>query len=550
MSTRQNRRARPVDISLPRTLHDLFVADLQATLQAAKTTIGGESPSGWKDASLFKIQYLEQQMLSKLLEQSKDSAALRRSLAIEKFIAMEERNLRTNARLAFQSTDFGPFDSGKLVKRIRAMVELVLGDVPLMSELSYSGLDGMFTNGASTRVKRGPVAIAQKFVGKAHATTSARHLFQEELLPDMPLWTNYLVNGKVSFEEVDGSVMFTVPKNSVIDRVACKEPEINMYLQKGVGNHIRRRLREVVRIDLNDQSANRGLARLGSMSKSGHALATIDLTSASDLISRELVRLLLPTEWFELLDSLRSKKIEIDGVQHDTEMFSSMGNGFTFELESLLFYSIAKAVCYLTGTRGRISVYGDDIILPADAAGLLGKVFSWFGFIVNTKKSFWRGPFRESCGGHYHGGCDVTPFFIRKRIESQRDLILILNQLRAWATQKDCVLHFLEPKLNGLWAKYAIWVPYYLYGGKDCADNSALVTNDAPRKKLSFQKREVKANADGALLHWLRGREEAPEFEGFITSCGYVETVTTVVRNRNWERTLPLSLMWWEEVFS
>lgn len=542
-----NRKERPFNDTLPRTLHDLFVADLSAAMDVA-TGLPVMSP--WAQSAKFKVDYLRDMYLSKLLTPDKAETASRRSLAIDKFRLMEERNLRTNARLSFQEANLGRFTTRQLTTKIRAVVKHVLGDVPLLSDIQTSGLDGMFTNGASTRIKRGPVSIAQKFVGKADTTIEAKHLFQEEILPESPLWTNHYVNGQFGFNVVGGSVMFTVPKNSVIDRVACKEPEINMYLQRGLGNHIRRRLRDVVRIDLNDQSHNQRLARLGSMSTLGHSYATIDLSSASDLISRELVRAFVPSEWFEILDQCRSKWIDIDGTQHRTEMFSSMGNGFTFELESLLFYAIAKSTCYLTGTRGRISVYGDDIIVPNSVAGLLSKIFSWYGFILNRKKSFWSGEFRESCGRHYFGGCDVTPFFIRKRIETLRDLILVLNQLRHWGTHEDVSIHLYSSVFSAVWSKYSVLVPHFLHGGKDCMSNTSLVSPVAPRRQLARQKRQIFADQTGALLHWLRGRDEAPESEAFVVSSGIVESHTVIRRNRDWERTLPVSLHWWEEIFS
>ena len=206
-----------------------------------------------------------------------------------------------------------------------------------------------------------------------------------------------------SLSEVKGNVLFTVPKKTDIDRCACKEPDINMFLQKGVGNHIRSRLRKHA-INLNDQSRNRRLAQEGSVALG--QLATIDLSSASDSISIEVVRLLLPNEWFEYLNDIRSHFTEIDGENHRLEMFSSMGNGFTFELESLIFFVLCRAVQYFTGTPGVLSVYGDDIVLPSEIFYDAEFVLRKFGFSVNSDKSFHTGPFRESCGGHCH---DTAP---------------------------------------------------------------------------------------------------------------------------------------------
>jgi len=185
-----------------------------------------------------------------------------------------------------------------------------------------------------------------------------------------------------------------------------------MFIQKGIGNYFRKCLR-THNINLNDQSINRSLAREGSITGK---LATLDLSSASDSVSMGLVALLLPECWCTLLDSVRSPVTIIDGDEHLNHMYSSMGNGFTFELESLLFFAITKACCYFRGSRGVVSVYGDDIICPTDVVPELTYALSFFGFSVNSEKSYDSGPFRESCGGHYYDGFDITPFYIRKPI--------------------------------------------------------------------------------------------------------------------------------------
>jgi hypothetical protein len=93
-----------------------------------------------------------------------------------------------------------------------------------------------------------------------------------------------------------------------------------MYLQKGVGNHIRRRLRRVG-VNLNDQSVNRSLARMGAATGE---VATLDLSSASDTVTIEAVRLLLPDDWFLYLNDIRSQEVLVEGTYVRTEMFSSM----------------------------------------------------------------------------------------------------------------------------------------------------------------------------------------------------------------------------------
>lgn len=54
-------------------------------------------------------------------------------------------------------------------------------------------------------------------------------------------------------------------------------------------------------------------------------------------------------------------------------------------------------------------MYGDDIIIPQYAAALCSDILNEMGFTVNTDKSYLTGPFKESCGGNYFCGVDITP---------------------------------------------------------------------------------------------------------------------------------------------
>jgi len=434
---------------------------------------------------------------------------------------MELRNASTNIRLfvddeVFFKTTKKALSSRRIVRVARANILKVLGETPDL-EVLY----GTFTNGASTSIRRRPDGVAVKF--KVGADVTARCLSRvREIYDTCETWRHYrqLVNTD-SFSVVAGGILFTVPKNSEIDRVAVKEPDLNMFCQKGVGAFLRKRLKRLLRIDLDDQSRNQKLARIGSIDGS---LATLDLSSASDLISDGLVRALLPAPWFDLLDDIRSSTVVVDGTPIEVNMFSSMGNAFTFELETLIFWSLANAVAYLTGTKGTVSVYGDDIIVPTSIAGLLAKVFAYFGFKVNTKKSFWTGRFRESCGKHWHSGTDVTPFYVREPIKHMNRLIHFLNRLRAWAAMPGHGV--CDDTFFNFWKKWSRKVPTALYGGQDTERIDALVTLHQPRMRLVKVRRELTVDPLGGYLHWLREaelRHPGPIDEPLITSTVVVE---------------------------
>lgn len=423
------------------------------------------------EVDYFAAEYQLSKFLSKYIGKETDSSDVRARRAVVKWLDVEQRNKRTNNRL--MATD--PIFSGKSGHQILLMaarlIERTIGSSPPDDLLSL----GQFSSGATTSTKRGVDTLARRFEGVKDTTPDAwKHV--SDVLPREGVWTLY-DPGLHQPRFVKGNVLFTVPKTSIIDRVACKEPDWNVFAQKSVGDHIRGRLLKKARINLNDQSINRILAYEASIR--GH-LATIDLSSASDSLSTVLVMLLLPKKWFDLLSDLRCAKTFIDGASHVNEMFSSMGNGFTFELESLIFWAVAQTINRVTSTFGKVSVFGDDLIVPTASAGMLIQFLHWIGFKTNADKTFVKGPFRESCGGHYYRGLDVTPFYLKSDIKHVSDLILLLNQYRRWliSTEMDTVENGFSTKNKFVkfWYDLAAFVPKCLWGGWDLSSRVQLVS--------------------------------------------------------------------------
>lgn len=236
---------------------------------------------------------------------------------------------------------------------------------------------------------------------------------------------------------VRGNAYFTVPKTSRSLRSCAKEPSINGFYQAGLGRVIRQRLRDNVGIDLESgQALHRQVAREASRSGS---YATIDLSSASDTVATALVKLLLPEAWYSCLASLRSEFTlfrDRPGVERwvRLEKFSSMGNGYTFELETLLFWAIARAI--VPGREG-VWVYGDDIIVPTSSAKTVLAALEWFGFTPNPRKTFAEGPFRESCGGDYFEGEPVRAHYLRGVLDEPAKFISLANGIRRSCLQDE-----------------------------------------------------------------------------------------------------------------
>lgn len=257
------------------------------------------------------------------------------------------------------------------------------------------------------------------------------------------------------WERTSGSRMTFVPKENDIDRIVCIEPSLNMLFQLGIAHVLEDRLKSYFGIDLATQpDTNRELARLGSLNGT---FATIDLSSASDCISLKLLETLLPKEVLDWLRILRSDRVSVprfDAV-HDLYMVSTMGNGFTFPLQTIIFSAIVKAV-YLQDERmirnpgrkilgrsfpslGNWGVFGDDMIVESDASRRVLHALRLFGFFPNPKKTFTEGPFRESCGTDWFNGEPVRAAYV-KALDTVQDRFIAINQLNAWTAKTGIAL--------------------------------------------------------------------------------------------------------------
>lgn len=441
-----------------------------------------------------KEAYLSSELLRKYADPDKGLALVRQQAAIEKWLAVETCNATTNQRLYLDLDDepliIGGIEVNVLIERAARLIRRVIGDAPPVIDLY-----GSFSGGASTSIRRQPGMVERKYSGKVNVSHKAWDLIWPSIYRS-PVWVNYNPQA-LTPEFCDHSVLFTVPKTDTIDRVACKEPDYNMWMQKGVGAFIRRRLRRRCGIDLNDQSRNRDLARealtLG--------LATVDLSSASDSVTTQLICRLLPVDWFVYMDRLRVHQVLLpDGTMHSLEMFSSMGNGFTFELESLVFWALTRALC---GPDHVVSVYGDDIIMPSTHFEDLVVLFKYCGFTINTSKSFATGPFRESCGGHYHNGSDITPFYVKGPIVCVSQLINLLNSVRRWS-MIDGNSSWCSDVLEPFWRRYAPYVPSPLWGGSDIFSTETLASPRGAGRRLVRVTTRLDADwiERGAYIQW------------------------------------------------
>lgn len=349
----------------------------------------------------------------------------RKAAAMKKWWEAERQCFRSNERLSpfiFQSSDEDQKGIASFFDAVRKKIISWIGPCPP----DLDKIEGRFGPGATFSDKGRLTAVPDKMSSSPTLTPSAYWY----LLPYMQTkWGSNASSDGRNPEYVRGNRFSLVPKNWKTDRAIAIEPAINVFYQLGLGKSIRRRLSTNAGWDLlGAQEVHRRIAR--DASRTGE-FATLDLSSASDTVCTNLVKLLLPHRWFEELNALRSPATLIDGRWVVLEKFSSMGNGYTFELETLIFAALASTLLESKGASGVLGsdlyVYGDDIIVPTEHANCVKAVLQFCGFTLNQDKSFITGPFRESCGGDYWNGYDVRPWFRKSDIVQPLDIIKDAN---------------------------------------------------------------------------------------------------------------------------
>lgn len=447
-------------------------------------------PRNYENSYRFRLDYCATNFLSKasFLRTSFD----RKEVALKKFHEYETLCAETNNR--FRRPELDPLNSGSnvwLLNATRRKISQILGDYSadeLVDEANWGP-------GVSTLLKGAEVSAYNKFHAERGITRDLYALVSGWFPSAYPLWWKHLSHGlsdgECAFTVVAGNDIVTVPKNSKTDRVIAIEPGINLWFQKAIGSMIRRRLSRVG-VDLNSQETNQRLAKYGStlpyFEEGDFSLSTVDFSSASDSISLEVVRELLPPRWFQIMDACRSKIGMLATGPLRWNKFSSMGNGFTFELESLIFYAAASACVEYYAfehniTVGRhstdywVNVFGDDVIIPSHAFSLFQSFSEFLGFRVNPKKSYFTGKFRESCGSHYFDGLVCKPVYLKDRLRHVEDLYKLANAIRRLA-HRHCSFSGCDSRFHNVWSYLVDRVPEPLrFKVPDSAGDTGFVSN-------------------------------------------------------------------------
>lgn len=374
----------------------------------------------------FKRHYLMANVLKRFQSSDPGSANARAEQALSHLLASEERCKVSNSLLAGCLSDdraWVPTHIRSRLLRAKKILHEILGGTFPWEELPRAC---NFSPGATTEFPRSTAAIHNKWALSAQITPKALpYLWAFQGWAGLDLLPDYDKNQVLCMY----NKVFTVPKNFERDRTACKPVTWNAFFQKGVGKMVKRRLQRTKKLLLPDaQEYHQVLARIGSATG---ALATLDLKGASDGISLALVDELFPAQWAKVLFDLREEYgLLPNGEIIQWEKLSTMGNGFTFEVETTLFYALAAACC---SNDSLVSVYGDDLIVPTRYADDVTELMMYCGFEMNREKTFLSGLFRESCGGHFYAGVDVKPFYITNLPSNMNDVVNLHNDIVKWS---------------------------------------------------------------------------------------------------------------------
>jgi len=308
--------------------------------------------------------------------------------------------------------------------------------------------------------KHGPGSTADRLIGNQKFKQTEWTARLQEVFP---VWEHLIPNFRFSedLEQIDilepGSErparVITVPKTLKTPRIIAMEPTAMQYIQQGIQKPLykyveRNRLLSRT-IGFIDQTPNQRLACQGSRDGS---LATLDLSEASDRLSKELVYAMLEQhpELLKGVDACRSRWATVPGYEEPIPLakFASMGSALCFPFEAMAFLALVflgierelntrftRYEQIIAHSRG-VRVYGDDIIIPTDYVHSVIIALETFGLKVNDAKSFWTGRFRESCGREYFDGHDVSivkvrDLFPESRADANRvsSLVSLRNQL-------------------------------------------------------------------------------------------------------------------------
>lgn len=414
-------------------------------------------------ADIFAADALLRSAIKKCTDGADKSAC--EQAAVEKFVACNEE--LKSRRSVIDVSQLGPYD------------EVILGEFrrSMYNFWTPEGFHLLDHGGIASYVDHGPGASPgvdeTSFYHKiGDSALSAPNSLVEEMYYEWVKGSQLRVDSEIARLVKHGPVsiqdtvkMSFAPKTAVppMARAIRPEPPLGMFFQKGIQRILEGQLTRHFGINFSTQQrANSALAKEGSVTGQ---YATLDLESASDLISFDFCREFIPRQSFFWLNAVRTPKAVLpNGQVVDLKMMTTMGCAYCSPLQTIIFSCMVEAVYKALGlpfltscpktvystTRetetGRWEhqrnrrdgknwgVFGDDIIVHRDAFEPLCRLLRAFGMKPNALKSFNTDSFRESCGSDYYSGVDVRGVYL-KSLKTPQDIVIALNNLFDWSVE-------------------------------------------------------------------------------------------------------------------
>jgi len=334
-----------------------------------------------------------------------------------------------------------------VLREAREIVRGVLGELPALDDIASFQKVGT----RATRCCSLNHAGLDVYLSDPAAFSSSRQCLKwvkEVLLPGDAILSSLLdeVVTDPSTEGIESVVLSLVPKKWNKDRPITPIQIINLLYSYLWGKYVE------IRLELAGLPISRLQERHAKIVKNQSLTlqyATVDLRGGSNNITKQHMMLLTPRRWYNtfklcLTHSVEYKPSKVckETVSVWTPSVLPMGNALTFPLETLYFYAIVESIRRLSGCRGFVSCYGDDLIYPSSIHKFVVPIFDDLNWAMNLDKTFVGFPFRESCGEDCYRGSAVRPFFFPDvkpavgRMHYRRLLYQIYNGLRErWSDQ-------------------------------------------------------------------------------------------------------------------
>jgi len=345
----------------------------------------------------------------------------------------KERERRAEEAFLKCENEVGAIKNDRFMEYFRRVCRIVMSDV-----LSYGHYEELVP-------RHGPGTTGEKIRGNSKFRISVWHRRLDRVFPytefgcgSLRNLTQYGDDIPINFVEPEDEapvrVVF-VPKTMKTPRVIAIEPVCMQYAQQALSTWIVPRIESGYftggHVNFRDQSVNQSLALLSS--RDG-ILATLDMSEASDRVSLSMAQDLysIYPDFWEIVDACRSRRAKLpSGRVIDLKKFASMGSAMCFPTEAMVFYCAiitsrilskgqqpSRSTCFELSRQ--VYVYGDDLIVPANEASTISADLHSIGLKVNSRKSFWNGKFRESCGLDAYDGSKVTPVYLRRMLPTDR----------------------------------------------------------------------------------------------------------------------------------